>query len=634
MQSLITNGFTATQVTNALLAKSGVVERAFRFELLDEDNAVIRETLNVIGGSIRHVHGQKIKRGGTIQIDEQFFTLTTDYIEPNSATNYDFELSTLFTQITNEQPIIYWRLGDTSGTTAADSSGNSRTGTYQNTPTLNQVSLLMGQLDNVSIKTNGTDEYVSRSSESAMNVATFSWEIWFATTDTGVLISRDDRGSNRFAELLINASGYIEANLRFTTPATGNYIATAKVNDGLVHYVAITYNGQYVSIYVDGRRVLHTAETRTLASPTVALNVGRSVANADYLAATLDEFAYYGYALSYAQIRARWQAGSNQLHEIDFIRDRLKIYCAVGMETDGDNGTPWAEFPIGVFKFIYPDRNSQSTGTTYNCQIQDLTSVLDQTKIATAPYRRGAASYTYRTAIESILADAGFIAGQFALTTSTAMETALPSDRVWKVGTSRLDMVNQLLKEVDYRDVSMNSAGVLILEPRVSPTSRVAEFTYTPNGNSIIIDDYNQSVNLSETFNQVIVSRTDAKAATLYATKNNYNASHPTSIPSIGYAITYYQEGVDAADQTALNGIATRILEEKAAVTYTLVFRTPLVPVHEDWDRLRIPGLPVPPLLSAVSISSLEEFIEDEWEIPLDDTGEMSHKASIVLSVT
>src|ERR1044072_1807686 len=138
MQSLITNGFTATQVTNALLAKSGVVERAFRFELLDEDNAVIRETLNVIGGSIRHVHGQKIKRGGTIQIDEQFFTLTTDYIEPNSATNYDFELSTLFTQITNKQPIIYWRLGDTSGTTAADASGNSRTGTYQNTPTLDR----------------------------------------------------------------------------------------------------------------------------------------------------------------------------------------------------------------------------------------------------------------------------------------------------------------------------------------------------------------------------------------------------------------------------------------------------------------------------------------------------------------
>jgi hypothetical protein len=214
------------------------------------------------------------------------------------------------------------------------------------------------------------------------------------------------------------------------------------------------------------------------------------------------------------------------------------------------------------------------------------------------------------------------------------METSLPSDRVWKVGTSRLDMVNQLLKEVDYRDIYMNSNGVLILEPRVSPVSRVAEFTYTPDGNSIIIDDYSQSVNLSETFNQVIGSRTDAKANILYATASNYNASHPTSIPSVGYAITYYQEGIDAADQTALTGIVQGLLEEKAAITYTLVFRTPLVPIHEDWDRLRIPGLPKPPLLSAVSDAELQEFVEEDWSILLDDTGEMSHTASIVLSVS
>jgi hypothetical protein len=633
MQSLITNGYTATEITNALLAKSGVVERAFRFELLDEDNSVIRETTSIIGGNIKHVHSQRIKRGGSVQIDENLFTLTSDYLDPNASDNYELEMPTLSVQVLNEQPILFWRFGDTAGTTADDAAGT-RDGTYQNTPSLNQTPLPVGDQTNASVKTNGTDEYVSRASESAFNVATFSWEIWFSTTDTGVLISRDDRSTNRYAELLINASGYIEANLRFTTPATGNYIATAKVNDGLTHYVVITYNGSFVSIYIDGRRVLKTAETRTLASPTVALNVARSVANADYLAATLDEFAYYGYALSYNQIRNRWQAGSNQLYEIDFIRYRLKIWCAVKMETAGDDGTFWAEFPLGVFKFIYPDRSAASTGATYDCQIQDLTSVLDQTKISVAPYRRGAASYTYRTAIQSILSDAGFSAGQYALTTSTAMETSLPSDRVWKVGTSRLDMVNQLLKEVDYRDIYMNSNGVLILEPRVSPVSRVAEFTYTPDGNSIIIDDYSQSVNLSETFNQVIGSRTDAKANILYATASNYNASHPTSIPSVGYAITYYQEGIDAADQTALTGIVQGLLEEKAAITYTLVFRTPLVPIHEDWDRLRIPGLPKPPLLSAVSDAELQEFVEEDWSILLDDTGEMSHTASIVLSVS
>jgi len=35
-----------------------------------------------------------------------------------------------------DSPIAWWRLGESSGTNAADSSGNSRDGTYAGTPTL------------------------------------------------------------------------------------------------------------------------------------------------------------------------------------------------------------------------------------------------------------------------------------------------------------------------------------------------------------------------------------------------------------------------------------------------------------------------------------------------------------------
>ncbi len=43
-----------------------------------------------------------------------------------------------------DSPLAYWRLGEASGTTAADASGNGRTGSYLNTPTLGAAGALAG----------------------------------------------------------------------------------------------------------------------------------------------------------------------------------------------------------------------------------------------------------------------------------------------------------------------------------------------------------------------------------------------------------------------------------------------------------------------------------------------------------
>ena len=47
-------------------------------------------------------------------------------------------------QVLADTPAAYWRLGEASGTTAADSSGANRTGRYLNTPTLGQPGALAG----------------------------------------------------------------------------------------------------------------------------------------------------------------------------------------------------------------------------------------------------------------------------------------------------------------------------------------------------------------------------------------------------------------------------------------------------------------------------------------------------------
>lgn len=50
-------------------------------------------------------------------------------------------------EVLADSPALYWRLGEPSGTTAADASGNGRTGEYKNTPTLGVVGALSGSGD-------------------------------------------------------------------------------------------------------------------------------------------------------------------------------------------------------------------------------------------------------------------------------------------------------------------------------------------------------------------------------------------------------------------------------------------------------------------------------------------------------
>jgi hypothetical protein len=60
-------------------------------------------------------------------------------------------------EVLADSPYLYWRLGEASGVTANDSSGNARNGAYQNTPTLDQSPLIT--VDK-SVDFNGTNEYV------------------------------------------------------------------------------------------------------------------------------------------------------------------------------------------------------------------------------------------------------------------------------------------------------------------------------------------------------------------------------------------------------------------------------------------------------------------------------------------
>lgn len=618
------NGYTSEQIQDALLGKAGVIERRWRFELFDRNGNFIRNIRSIReGGGIRYVEGQSIRRGGNILIDEKSHTLVDDYFDYNGEDNFELELPNLYSQITHESPLLYWRMGATSGTSETDASGNSRTLTYAGAGfTLNQESGIQSAPENGSVFFDGASGYGSASHAAAFNVTNMSLEFWAKTDSTaaaGRIVERDDNDSNH-CWVVFHALG--ELRFRIYIGGVAVLLQTGVfINDNIWHHIICTYDGVGLRAYVDGVQVGFLAQTGNLDSVTSGINVATFRNTGFFYEGWLDEVAFYGYALSPAQVRARYQAGSNQLYEVDFLHDQIKAYCAIKMTTVGDDGTYWAEFPRGLFNFIYPDRNVDAMGAYYDALIQDATAKLENKTVRSANYTI-ATSKKYREALTDIFTAAGFTSSQYSITTSTIAETTLPISKEFPIGTTYLYMMNELLKEMGYRQATANSDGIILLDPWVSSATRQPEFTFTTDVNSIVNTTLKQTTNLKDIYNEIFLKRQGSKGvAELVATAQITNASHPLSIGRVGYR-TFSDLNAVAADQTTLQVNANRLKEEKGRISYKLAIKTPILCILNNDDFVRIIGITPPPLFSAAFLTPPDLFLVTTWFEPFSDVGD------------
>ena len=215
-----------------------------------------------------------------------------------------------------DSPAAYWRLGEASGTTAADTSGNGRTGTYVNTPTLGAAGALSGD-SNTAVGFDGSSEHVNVPFSAALNTAQFTVEAWaFVTGGQGsyrtVASSRDfaagaTRGytiyalpDNTWALWLGNGSGGWQS-------VAGPPLVLNK----WTHLVA-SYDGTSARLYVDGVQVGATQTTHSpnSARPTrIAAGANEGPANY-FFPGRVDEVAIYSSALSAARVQTHFQIGS------------------------------------------------------------------------------------------------------------------------------------------------------------------------------------------------------------------------------------------------------------------------------------------------------------------------------------
>src|SRR6059058_5652879 len=164
--------------------------------------------------------------------------------------------------------VSYWRLGESSGTSACDSYG-SNAGTYQGGFALGRVGAIAGDPD-TAVELDGATGTASVPHSASLDVGdNLTIEAWvrrnsFGAPDYQAIASQ---GANAWL-VAFTASN----RLVLRQAKVGDLVSsTTTVTDTGWHYVAVTKNGSSVHLYIDGVDRTGSVANRTMANNTLAL---------------------------------------------------------------------------------------------------------------------------------------------------------------------------------------------------------------------------------------------------------------------------------------------------------------------------------------------------------------------------
>jgi hypothetical protein len=223
-----------------------------------------------------------------------------------------------------DHPIAYYRLEETSGTTAVDSSAS---GAFPGTYVVNGANPLLGQ---PGITTNSIALTVSQPSSvtagyyDALNQqAPFSFEIWAKPISTDVANYRCPIGNFSGWGTATQSGWYIYQVAGSPTAfacitASGVWIQSPAISLFNWYHLVGTYDGTNMSFYMNGALVNtvsaagYTANSVNNAGVNpIALGNRGDASGYGAFDGGLDEFAYYTNALTAAQVLAHYQVGTN-----------------------------------------------------------------------------------------------------------------------------------------------------------------------------------------------------------------------------------------------------------------------------------------------------------------------------------
>ena len=247
---------------------------------------------------------------------------------------------------------------------------------------------------------------------------------------------------------------------------------------------------------------------------------------------------------------------------IDYLNDRIKVYITInGVQT-----------PLGVFLMSTPSRDIDDTKTTRSITCYSLLQTLLDDKIETRltlPIGTNVVNEVKRQ-----------IGSNYNIADSAQ---TLSSERTYEIGTSKLEIINDLLSIINYNSLRVDVNGVYVTEPYVLPTDREVDKVYEEGTDSIILGKMTDELDLFSVPNVIVryTNSVDVDPPLSYTYVND-NVNSVTSTVNRGRRIVDAQS-TDASDLETLVAITKKDAYEYNSIYSHLTFSTAI-----DTDVLNI----------------------------------------------
>jgi hypothetical protein len=210
-------------------------------------------------------------------------------------------------------PAGYWRLGEASGTVAADQLSK-HDGTYAYGPTLGQPGALFND-SATSVGFDGTSQYVQAPTDGSLNTSTFSFEVWARPTGgagyRGVITDRYwPAGGATGWNLYLGTSGAWEFWINSGAGMVSIPGGTSTLNAW--HHIVGTFDGTNARLYVNGVAVASAALSSGYQPNTRgSVEIGQAEPGSGYyFPGQIQDAAVYTTVLSPTQVQRHYSVGT------------------------------------------------------------------------------------------------------------------------------------------------------------------------------------------------------------------------------------------------------------------------------------------------------------------------------------
>jgi fibronectin type 3 domain-containing protein/regulation of enolase protein 1 (concanavalin A-like superfamily) len=279
--------------------------------------------------------------------------------------------------------MAYLKFNESSGNTAADSTGDGWTGTLVNSPTWTT-----GKLGNA-VSLSGSSQYVTLPTGVVNGQTTCTLTSWVYLNSVSNWARIFDFGSGTGTYMFLTPKNAANGKIRFaitTSSSSGEQKidGAAALGTGGWHHVAVVLNGSTGTLYVDGAQVgQNTSMTLTPSSlgATTQNYIGKSQWNDPYLNGIVDDFHIYSSVLTSGQIASLYgglaaptvtvTAGDSQ-NTINWTA--VPNATSYIVERSTTPGGPYTIVASGLSGTSYID-TGLTNGTTYYYQVVATNSV-------------------------------------------------------------------------------------------------------------------------------------------------------------------------------------------------------------------------------------------------------------------